>query len=176
MGALYLGNLEGAKDVKVLRAKRIRAVLTLIVRSDLRYEARDVPEHKVVEIDDNPGFRIGKYLDEIVQWIELQRSQKYNVLVHCYAGISRSASAVIAYLMHKNGWSYEKALLHCRARREVTNPNTGFAQQLREYEKRVAQIRQHERASVLPRPLNLLEVRAPQVRDRSGLRSLNSLA
>jgi protein-tyrosine phosphatase len=31
------------------------------------------------------------------------------VLVHCHAGISRSASAIRAYLCHKNGWTAAEA-------------------------------------------------------------------
>lgn len=58
-----------------------------------------------------------------------------NVLVHCFAGVSRSATAVIAYLMKTNGWTFDKSLSFCRTRRKVTNPNPGFMRQLLMYEK-----------------------------------------
>lgn len=33
--------------------------------------------------------------------------EKCNVLVHCQAGVSRSSSIVIAFLMYEKGMSYE---------------------------------------------------------------------
>jgi protein-tyrosine phosphatase len=49
-----------------------------------------------------------------------------NLLVHCAAGISRSSSTVIAYLMKKFGWTYVKAHGFVRGKRPVISPNNGF--------------------------------------------------
>lgn len=48
------------------------------------------------------------------------------VLVHCGAGVSRSATLVIMYLMRHNHWSAQKAKEHCVARRSIVCPNDGF--------------------------------------------------
>jgi protein-tyrosine phosphatase len=48
------------------------------------------------------------------------------VLIHCGAGVSRSATLCIAYLMRKLSWTAEKARAHCKLRRSLTNPNDGF--------------------------------------------------
>lgn len=53
-----------------------------------------------------------------------------NVLVHCSQGVSRSATFVIAYLMWKNSWPYDKAYQAVKAVRGVTNPNIGFTCQV----------------------------------------------
>ena len=47
-------------------------------------------------------------------------------LVHCGAGVSRSACLCIAYLMRAKRWTAQKALDHCRARRSLVMPNDGF--------------------------------------------------
>ena len=54
-----------------------------------------------------------------------------NVLVHCVAGVSRSASFCIAYLMRELGVTFEEGLQMVRKARPVCWPNAGFAQQLR---------------------------------------------
>lgn len=56
-----------------------------------------------------------------------------HVLVHCYAGVSRSATLVAAYLMARYGWSDGLALAYIRSIRPRVNPNRGFLRMLRSY-------------------------------------------
>ena len=56
------------------------------------------------------------------------------MLVHCGAGVSRSAALVIAYLMRRFTWPAERAREHARARRSLVNPNQGFWRQLCAFE------------------------------------------
>lgn len=58
-----------------------------------------------------------------------------NTLVHCHFGVSRSATLVIAYLMEKYRLSYEQAHAYVKQRRNFINPNPGFVNQLREYQR-----------------------------------------
>ncbi len=57
-----------------------------------------------------------------------------NVLVHCMAGMSRSASVVIGYLI-STGMTYEAAYLHVKMHHPQTCPNEGFREQLQKYAK-----------------------------------------
>jgi hypothetical protein len=57
------------------------------------------------------------------------------VLVHCQAGISRSASFVIAYCMWKERLSADAATAVVSAARSAIFPNMGFKTQLREFER-----------------------------------------
>ena len=74
----------------------------------------------------NDDDSLYKHFDEIIEFIDKHRKNKTNVFVHCYAGISRSATAVIAYLMKKNNWDYHSAFVYCKQRRNVIFPNLGF--------------------------------------------------
>lgn len=47
------------------------------------------------------------------------------VLVHCYFGVSRSATVVIAYIMKKYGLSYSEAFEKVKAKRSIVYPNQG---------------------------------------------------
>jgi protein-tyrosine phosphatase len=57
------------------------------------------------------------------------------VLVHCAAGISRSASFVIAYLMYSEKLAFKEAAAAVKEVRPVICPNPGFVLQLKEWEK-----------------------------------------
>ncbi len=58
-------------------------------------------------------------------------------------GVSRSATAVISYLMRASGVSAEAALQHLRRVRPAAQPNPGFRKQLLAYE---AELRQTQAA------------------------------
>ena len=57
-----------------------------------------------------------------------------NVLVHCQAGISRSATIVISYLMKKLELSAQEANKRVRSLRYQASPNEGFWNSLEDYE------------------------------------------
>ncbi|KDN53136.1 hypothetical protein K437DRAFT_289675 [Tilletiaria anomala UBC 951] len=68
------------------------------------------------------------------QWGHWETMGTGTVLVHCQAGISRSATLVAAYLMWRRGISTSAALELIRARRPQADPNSGFVAQLELYE------------------------------------------
>ena len=55
--------------------------------------------------------------------------------MHCAAGVSRSSTVVIAYIMAKYNINFDEALLRVREVRQCVNPNNGFANQLRRLNK-----------------------------------------
>jgi protein-tyrosine phosphatase len=58
------------------------------------------------------------------------------VLVHCMAGISRSVSVVIYYIMKKYNVSFDKAYQLVTVKRSIANPNQSFRLQLKGYEEK----------------------------------------
>jgi len=59
------------------------------------------------------------------------------ILFDSYAGQSRSATCVIAYLMHEKNWSLFQAMGYVKSKRSVIYPNPGFQRQLLDYEKKM---------------------------------------
>ncbi|KAK3385250.1 protein-tyrosine phosphatase-like protein [Podospora didyma] len=57
-----------------------------------------------------------------------------NVLVHCAAGVSRSPTAVIAYLMRKHRRKLKAVLRDVTHKRRVVDPNRNFLNQLQIWE------------------------------------------
>ncbi|MEQ2159606.1 Dual specificity protein phosphatase 22-B [Goodea atripinnis] len=55
-------------------------------------------------------------------------------LVHCLAGVSRSVTLVVAYIMTLTGLGWQDALAAVKVVRPCANPNLGFQRQLQEFE------------------------------------------
>lgn len=58
-------------------------------------------------------------------------------LIYCVAGVSRSASICLAYLMKHQGLTLLDAYNYVKLRRPKIKPNCGFFKQLIEYEKEI---------------------------------------
>ena len=56
------------------------------------------------------------------------------MLVHCHAGISRSATVCIAYIMWLKHWTMECAYQFLKSKRSLIAPNLNFMRQLVEFE------------------------------------------
>jgi protein-tyrosine phosphatase len=81
---------------------------------------------------------IRQFFDESFDFIEeTLKDDKNGLLVHCNAGVSRSTSFVIAYLLQKGIFrTYGDALHYVRKRRPVVSPNYGFEKQLLKLERK----------------------------------------
>lgn len=53
------------------------------------------------------------------------------MLIHCSQGVSRSVTLAIAYLMWRNGQTFDEAFAAVKTARGVANPNIGFVCQAR---------------------------------------------
>lgn len=62
------------------------------------------------------------------------RSKDAAVLVHCLAGVSRSVTVTLAYLMHERSLSLEEAFQLVRIRKPDISPNFHFLRQLHSFE------------------------------------------
>ncbi len=65
--------------------------------------------HLKISIDDSPFENISQFFGSCFEFIS--KNIKYgNVFVHCVAGVSRSATIVIAYLMRIKKYNLEKVI------------------------------------------------------------------
>jgi len=81
-------------------------------------------------VKDDPKEDISVYFDSAADIIRSVRAKKGKTLVHCHAGISRSTSLCIAYLMKYKRKGLMQAYRHIRGRRSIIRPNPGFLSQL----------------------------------------------
>lgn len=73
------------------------------------------------------------WLREQVEWIADQRRAGRVTYVHCRNGVSRSAMVLAAYLIRRDGLTYEAALARLRERRPGVRPNPAFRELLTEW-------------------------------------------
>lgn len=66
-------------------------------------------ESKILDVDDMPDFDISPYIDEAHTFIHSGIESNVGVLVVCTAGVSRSATIVISYLIKYNKMDYSTA-------------------------------------------------------------------
>ena len=87
----------------------------------------------IIDVNDDPkqAAVLQRHCRRIFQFISYHLKKKNNVVVNCQAGISRSATVVIGYLMHTKKMSYDKAFNCVRRRRPIVNPNKGFSNMLK---------------------------------------------
>lgn len=61
----------------------------------------------------------------------INNSRHGHVLVHCAAGLSRSATVVISWLMRRYQWNVQLAMAFVRSCRPIIHPNSSFMDYLR---------------------------------------------
>ena len=127
---LYLGDFSSANNINKLKELGIKNVLTILEDTYLKYNESDNINHKTIIVYDSVQENIIKHFGECLNFIKGDNK----ILVHCAAGISRSATVVVAYLMWNKKMTYENALTFVRKKRNI-QPNLGFIEQLKLFEK-----------------------------------------
>lgn len=87
-----------------------------------------------VPVEDDPTHKIAVYFDDVADLVETARRRGSGSVIHCAAGVSRSTTLVLAYLLKYTDMSLLEAFRHTRTIRPVIRPNMGFMKQLIEYE------------------------------------------
>jgi hypothetical protein len=126
---IFLGNADTAMCKDVLKDAGITHILNCGREQPCRF--KDDFKYLKIPIDDDEKEHFLKYLEDTYQFIESSNK----VYIHCMAGVSRSPSITIAYLMKKNKWTLQESFDFLKSKRRCVRPNEGFQMQLKEYEK-----------------------------------------
>lgn len=93
---LYLSSFMGATDFNLMKFN-ISCIIT-VCKEVPKIEFKNIESIKL-DVVDRPTESLAKYFDFVCDKIHEVASKKGTSLVHCVAGVSRSASMVLAYLM-----------------------------------------------------------------------------
>lgn len=94
-------------------------------------------EITTVCVDDLDTALLKPYFDLISDKIKENKEENRKTLVHCTAGVSRSATLCIVYLVKHENLSLREAYIKVNQKRSIIAPNIGFWRQMIEYEQEI---------------------------------------
>ncbi|XP_017492209.1 PREDICTED: tyrosine-protein phosphatase vhp-1 [Rhagoletis zephyria] len=128
---LYVGNYRDSKDQQQLDKYQITHIIAI---HDSPRRLLPDKHYLCVMAADTPDQNLSQYFSVCNDFIHAARLREGNVLIHCLAGMSRSVTVAVAYIMTATNLTWKEALKVVRAGRAVANPNIGFQTQLQEFE------------------------------------------
>jgi len=133
---LFLGNMKDASSAEGLARLGIDHVLNVTAASPA-YDMSTSITYKQLHAADNGYQNLKQYFDEAFAFIDLARSRNGSVLIHCQAGVSRSPTIAVAYLIKQFLMSLVDAYKFVKNRRAIISPNLNFMGQLLEFEQSI---------------------------------------
>lgn len=132
---LYLGSARAASDKAAVSNLYITCIIN--ATENVTNDVASAVEHIRVSVVDSPSTQMIDHFDAVADKIHCVEEQRGRTLVHCNAGVSRSSTLCLAYLMKYRDMSLVEAHSWVKARRPLIRPNSGFWKQLIEYERRL---------------------------------------
>ena len=131
---LYIGNVHAAMNVDLLCQYNITHIVNVTVDKSNFFENKGYVYHRIpIEDQRNEANNLKSMLPDALKFIDENVKMGNNVLIHCNAGTSRSATVLLAYIMYSMKISLKDAYLHVisyRTSNTYTHPNIGFMSKL----------------------------------------------
>ncbi|CAG9785273.1 unnamed protein product [Diatraea saccharalis] len=117
--------------------KALQPGLVVNAAPELPPPPEDYVPRYFVPLLDTPSSDMYPYMECVADLINEVVNKGEVVLVHCVAGVSRSVTLCLAYLVKWQRMTLCDAYHHIKQRRPQIRPNTGFFKQLIKYEERL---------------------------------------
>ncbi|VDM94974.1 unnamed protein product [Thelazia callipaeda] len=162
---LYLGSQQDAMDSGVLSRYGIKYVINLSVSCPQPDALQQEGHFMRIPVNDTYQEKLLPHFEAAFKFLDGVCERGSVALVHCLAGISRSPTLAIAYMMRRNNWTSEQAYRYVKERRPSISPNFNFMGQLLEYEARLREqvgltmaVNRSNSSSVTSAPFNLASI------------------
>ena len=140
---LFIGNRKASMNNRFFKQNNITVVINCtkdqeflraddnIKRSQIRLSVND-------DLSSEEIHKLYKYLMSITEIIYKNLMNFKGVLVHCYAGIQRSATVVAAYLMRYGNMDQKKAINLIKSKRPICfTPFVNFTKSLELFQEKL---------------------------------------
>ncbi|KAJ7545814.1 hypothetical protein O6H91_08G011900 [Diphasiastrum complanatum] len=133
---IYLGSIGAACNKVALQSLNITHVLAVAYNVEIPFP-NDF-KNKNIEVLDSPDVDLQQHFGVCFDFIDEARRQGGGILIHCFAGRSRSVAVLVAYLMRTYEMALSQALELVKLKRPKASPNIGFLRQLQTFECQLA--------------------------------------
>jgi len=130
---LIIGSKRDAADRDVLRSFSVTHVLN--ATPDCPCHFHEELTYLRLAIKDCWNQNLPSHFDAAFSFIESAKSSGGTVMIHCTAGISRSAAVAIAYVMYTKRMTVTEAYSFVKSKRPVISPNLDFMGELQQFER-----------------------------------------
>ena len=130
---IYLSGYYIASDYDYLKKNDFTHLINCAFSSrNFNSQKFDQIEYLNLIMNDDPGYLIGENLEIFIEFIEKikQENKQSKILVHCFEGISRGPTMILAYLIWKLNISREEGYKIIKENRPCIDINLGFLFQL----------------------------------------------
>lgn len=131
---LYIGAEAHAENKDIVRRLNITYILNVTTKVPTMIEG---VTYKNIPILDSWNQNLIQHFESAFEFIDMAKENNGIVLIHCVAGISRSPSITIAYIMKEKGWSLSRAYAFVKDKRPSISPNLDFIGELQLYESHI---------------------------------------
>ncbi|XP_041347456.1 serine/threonine/tyrosine-interacting-like protein 1 [Gigantopelta aegis] len=135
-GFLYLGNWGQANTAYIQKDLKIKNHINCCVELETFFPESG-PQLLHIQVEDRNDADILSHFATACAFLDTKNSENTAVLVFSCLGISRSATVVMAYLIHSFKWTLEEAYKHVLDCSSYVRPNRGFIKQLAQWEEDV---------------------------------------
>jgi len=138
---LFVGSYQDALNRNFLINNNIKLVINCAIECNDNYVQLNLSDITVYKI--NLFDTIDQYIDfdnfmlSIYSIIDSYLSSNFGVLIHCYAGVSRSVTIAAGYLIWKYNMKTRDALCLIKRNRPIAYPNFNFVIQLVNFEQKI---------------------------------------
>lgn len=133
---LWLGNIRAAQDADFLRQQEIDTVFNCTKDIPFHYSVHRryrVPVEDNLEAEEIRNLELWSF--EVVYKLLLEYKRGKPILVHCAAGMQRSAAVVAMFLIANRGMKHEDAIEYIRQRRPIAfYPHANFLKSIQGFE------------------------------------------
>ncbi|XP_005805734.1 dual specificity protein phosphatase 7-like [Xiphophorus maculatus] len=136
---LYLGCAKDSSNLDVLGQYNITYILNVTPNLPNVFEHKSHFRYKKIPISDHWSQNLSQFFPEAISFIDEARSKRCGILVHCLAGISRSVTVTVAYLMQRLNLSLNDAYDFVKRKKSNISPNFNFMGQLLDFERTLGQ-------------------------------------